>query len=139
MHISQLLKKYFFTNFQIQSVMSLFLHCRIQQLKSKWNFFSKFLHLSIELLKICFQLVCPTFWISCCGVRNDFCIKTMFGSSLPPFVCRRAHVLFTLFVFVAYSGVQHILCFCFVFLCYVYPILPVSLCYPFLIATYDIL
>ena len=35
----------------------------------------------------------------------------MFGSSLPPVVCRRAHVLFTLFV---YSGVQYILCFCFV-------------------------
>ena len=30
----------------------------------------------------------------------DFRIKTMFGSSLPPVVCRRAHVLFTLFVFV---------------------------------------
>ena len=30
----------------------------------------------------------------------DFCIKTMFGSSLPPVVCRKAHVLFTLFVFV---------------------------------------
>jgi hypothetical protein len=30
----------------------------------------------------------------------------MFGSSLPPFVCRRAHVLF---VFVAHSGVQHVL------------------------------
>ena len=29
-----------------------------------------------------------------------FCIKTMFGSSLPPVVCRRAHVLFTLFVFI---------------------------------------
>jgi hypothetical protein len=29
--------------------------------------------------------------------------------SLPPVVCRRAHVLFTLFVFVWYSGVQHIL------------------------------
>jgi hypothetical protein len=27
-------------------------------------------------------------------------IKTRFGSSLPPVVCRRAHVLFTLFVFV---------------------------------------
>ena len=26
--------------------------------------------------------------------------KTMFGSSLPPVVCRRARVLFTLFVFV---------------------------------------
>jgi hypothetical protein len=25
--------------------------------------------------------------------------KTMFGSSLPPVVCRRDHVLFTLFVF----------------------------------------
>jgi len=25
--------------------------------------------------------------------------KTMFGSSLPPVVCRRAHVLFMLFMF----------------------------------------
>ena len=43
----------------------------------------------------------------------------MLGSSLPPFVCRRDHVLFTLFVFVCLycSGVQHIVvCFCFVFL-----------------------
>jgi len=29
----------------------------------------------------------------------NFNIKTMFGSSLLPVVCRRAHVLFTLFVF----------------------------------------
>jgi hypothetical protein len=29
---------------------------------------------------------------------------------IPPIVGRRAHVLFTLFVFVCYSGVQHILC-----------------------------
>ena len=35
-----------------------------------------------------------------CDVRNDFNIKTMFGSSFPPVVCRRAHVKFTLFVFV---------------------------------------
>ena len=34
----------------------------------------------------------------------------MFGSSLPPVVCRRAHVLFMLFVLFVYSGVQHILC-----------------------------
>ena len=27
---------------------------------------------------------------------KDFCIKTMLGSSLPPLVCRRGHVLFTL-------------------------------------------
>ena len=54
----------------------------------------------------------------------------MFSSSLPPIVCWRAHVLFTLF---AYSGVQHILC-C-VFLRLVYPILQVSLDWPFLIAS----
>ena len=41
----------------------------------------------------------------------DFRIKTMYGSSLPPVVCRRDHVLFTLFVFFACSGVQHILCY----------------------------
>ena len=35
--------------------------------------------------------------------------KAIFGSSLPPFVCRTAHVLFVLFVFVTYSGVQHVL------------------------------
>jgi hypothetical protein len=30
-------------------------------------------------------------------VRYDFSMKTMFGSSLTPFVCRRAYVLSTLF------------------------------------------
>ena len=34
-----------------------------------------------------------------CDVRYNVHIKTMFGSSLPPAVCRRARVLFTLFVF----------------------------------------
>ena len=34
----------------------------------------------------------------------------MFGPSLPPVVCRRAHILITLFVLVAHSGVQHIFC-----------------------------
>jgi hypothetical protein len=37
-------------------------------------------------------------------VNDSYCydvhIKTMFGSYLPPFVCRKAHVLFALFVFV---------------------------------------
>ena len=33
-----------------------------------------------------------------------FGIKTMFCSSLPPVVCRRAHVLFMLFVFVFTSS-----------------------------------
>jgi hypothetical protein len=43
-----------------------------------------------------------------------FCIKTMFSSSLPSVVCRSAHIFFTLFVFVAHSGVQHIFCCVFV-------------------------
>ena len=54
-------------------------------------------------------------------------MKTMFGSSLPQVVCRRVHVLFTLFVLV-YP--KHIVFFCF-FFCFVfrqpvYPMLPVS-------------
>ena len=48
-----------------------------------------------------FFLLCVfAFLVPCCGVRYDFSIKTMFGLSLPQVVCRRAHVLFTLFVFV---------------------------------------
>ena len=38
--------------------------------------------------------------VPCCCVRYDFRIQMMFGLSLPLFVCRKAHVLFTLFVFV---------------------------------------
>ena len=53
----------------------------------------------------------------------------MFGSSLPLVVCGRAHVLFVL---LAHSGVQHILC-CFSLYCV--PVLPVSLDCPFLIAS----
>ena len=41
-----------------------------------------------------------TFYVLCCDVCYDFRIETTFSSSLPPVVCRRAHVLFTLFVFV---------------------------------------
>jgi len=40
-----------------------------------------------------------TSFVLCCDVRYDFRIKTMFGSSWPPVVYMRAHVLFTLFVF----------------------------------------
>lgn len=35
-----------------------------------------------------------------CDVRCNFRIITMFGSLLPPVVCKSAHVLSTLFVFV---------------------------------------
>ena len=54
---------------------------------------------------------------------------TKFGSSLPPVVCRRDHVLFTL----CYYPI--VLCICFDFLCFVCPMLPVSLHCPFLIST----
>jgi hypothetical protein len=60
----------------------------------------------------------------CCDVRYDFHRKTMFDSSLHSVVCsRRAHVLFTLFVFVTYGGVQHILCCVFVLFFFVLCIL----------------
>jgi hypothetical protein len=71
-------------------------------------------------------LYCPIM-----SLRSEFrvvmailCIKTMFGSSLPPVVCRRAHVLFRLFVFVCiqWCPTYIVLCFCFISLCLVYPI-----------------
>ena len=34
------------------------------------------------------------------GLMSYLCYLCLFGSSLPPVVCRRAHVLFMLFVFV---------------------------------------
>ena len=47
-------------------------------------------------LVFCVVLLCV---FTCCDAYYDFCLKTMFGSFLPPVVCR-AHVLFMLFVFV---------------------------------------
>ena len=81
----------------------------------------------------CVVLLCVlTFFVLCYDVCYDFHIKTMFGSSLPPVVCRRAHVLFTLFVFVYVWWCPWLCCvFCFVFLRLVYPMLPVSLDFPF--------
>jgi len=73
---------------------------------------------SVLLILLVFWIVLLwvfTFWLPCCDVHYNFCIKTIFGSYLPPVVCRRVHVLFTLFVgFFAYCGVQHILCCVFV-------------------------
>ena len=62
--------------------------------------------------------------------------ETMFSSSLPPVVCSRAHVLFTLFVFVFvwWCPIHNMLCFCFVCLRLVYPMLPASLGCTFWIA-----
>ena len=63
----------------------------------------------------------------------------MFGSPLPPVVCKRTHVLFTLFVFVCVQWCPAHIVLCSV--CYVClrlvsgdPVLPVSLHCPFLIA-----
>ena len=66
----------------------------------------------------------------------DFRIKPMFHLSFPPVVCRRAHVLFTLFMFVClrWCSTHIVLCFCFVFLRLVCHVLPVSLDCPILIA-----
>ena len=60
-----------------------------------------------------------TLWGSCCDVRYDFHIKTMFASSLPPVVYRRAHALFPLFVLFLYNDVQLILCCVFVLFVFV--------------------
>ena len=51
---------------------------------------------SVILTKIIY--ICNVILI--CISIVSFRIKTMFGPSLPPVVCRRALVLFTLFVFV---------------------------------------
>jgi hypothetical protein len=75
-----------------------------------------------------------TFWVPCCDVRYDFRIRTKFCSSLLPVVCRRTHVLLTLFVFASGFG-WFSRCCCFISLHLVYPMLSVSLDCPFLIAT----
>ena len=52
-------------------------------------------------LVFCVVLLCVfTFWVPYCDVRYYLHINTMFGSSLPLVVCRRAHVLLTFFAFV---------------------------------------
>ena len=54
-----------------------------------------------HLLGFCVVLLCIfAFGVPCCDVRYDFRMKAMFGLYLPPVVCRRVHILFTLFVFV---------------------------------------
>ena len=72
--------------------------------------------------------------------RNGLEVKVnhLFGSSLPPVIGKRAHVLFTLFVFdcVKWCPTYIMLCIFILFvfvLCLVYPMLLVSLGCPFLI------
>ena len=79
----------------------------------------------IVLVYFCCPIICLTFCIPCYDVCYGFHMDTMFGSSLPSAVCRREHVLFTLFVFVCmwWCPARVVLSLYFVFLCLVYPVL----------------
>ena len=73
-------------------------------------------------------------------IRYDFHMKTMFGSSLPPVVCRREHILrFVVFACLWWGPTHIVFGFCFVFLRLLYPMLPVSLYCPFLYRLFGIL
>jgi hypothetical protein len=71
---------------------------------------------------MCLYVPSPVLW---CPLR--FRIETMFGSSLAPVVCKRAHVLFTLCVFacVEWCLTHIVLCFGFVVIRLVWHVLPV--------------
>jgi len=67
--------------------------CR--QLLSYWIFLvSMFVHMDMSNI-LSYQM---SFWVSCCDVRYDFYIKTMFGSSLPPVVCRGVCLIYVICV-----------------------------------------
>jgi hypothetical protein len=85
--------------------------------------------LQVFLLVFCVFLLCvSTFCVPCCDVRYDSRMGMMFGSSLPPVICKKIVSCLFRFCLTAHSGVQHILlCFCFGFLRLVYLMLPVSL------------
>ena len=54
-----------------------------------------------HFLVFCVVLLCVfTFSVPYCDISYDFPINMMFGSSLPPVVCRSALVLFTVLMFV---------------------------------------
>ena len=53
---------------------------------------------SLEVFVYIVLLCVFTFIVPCCDIRYDFHIQNMVCSSFPPVVCRRYHVLFTLFV-----------------------------------------
>jgi hypothetical protein len=71
-------------------------------------------------LVFCVDLLCVfMFRVSCCDVRYDFRIKTMFGSTLLPLFVRGLMSYLRYFCLFAYSGVQHILCCAFVLFVFV--------------------
>ena len=64
---------------------------------------------SVCCLIMCLYILCSVLW---CPLR--FLHKNDVNSSLPPVVCRRAHILFTLFVFACaqWCPTHIVLCFC---------------------------
>ena len=62
-------------------------------------------------LVFCVVVLCVfTYWVPCSDLRYDFQIKTMFGSSLPPVVCRGLMSYLRYLCWFAYCSVQHIQC-----------------------------
>ena len=94
-------------------------------------------NLSVYFVFCCVLLCVFMFWVLCCDVHYDFCIKTMFGFSLPPvfFVGRLMFYIRYLCLF-ACSDVQHSVLWVFLvfFVSFVYPVVQVSLDCSFLIA-----
>jgi hypothetical protein len=90
--------------------------------------------MSIDGVRVAHFLCVFTFLVLCYDVRYDFRIKTMFGLSLPPVVCRRNNAYVTC-VCILWCPTHLVLCFCFVCLRLVYSMLPVSLDCPFLIGS----
>ena len=63
----------------------------LQSFQNKWCQSMRILNISKKMYCL---IMCIYVWVPCRDVRYDFHINTMFGSSLPPVVCRRDHVLF---------------------------------------------
>ena len=73
---------------------------------------------------VCVYVLSSVLW---CPLR--FPHKTMFGSTLPPVVCRRAHVLLWFVCMFAYIDVQHFaVAHLFSFLCFVFCFIVFVLC-----------
>ena len=92
-----------------KSLLQSLLHCQTHIfafLQNKTYSLISVLPISLVFGVVLFRCVF-TFWVSCCDVRYDFRLETMFSSSLPPVVCMRDHVLFV-------GGIMSCLC-CVVF------------------------
>ena len=62
--------------------------------------------LCIEVCGVHFVLLFVlTFFILRCDARCDFCTNAMLGTSFPPVVCKKTHVLFILFMFAPWCDI----------------------------------